>query len=248
MASRLPASSRKKPTLSVVRDGPAPIGDNSMHGEEAERVQLISIVSQLSAAEDAIEVAKQPLKAAQKKRSQIIGLGKAAGFTAKQLTARLEEMRMGTREMAQQEATERKHRRWLGIIEPDQAELIMGDAAPQEAKDEAHFRGEGFKAGLRGLIAKPPPEVPERFVQAWMQEHEKGFVQMTTANAPKPMGVREQAAADFKADNPDAPEPGTPEAAAAERRAIRKAKESLEKLGAEDPAADDGHGQEEDPV
>lgn len=236
MASRIPSASRKRPTPKSTpapsRTGPAPIGDNSMHGEEAERVQLISIVSQLSAAEDAIEVAQAPLKAAQKKRSQVIGLGKAAGFTAKELTARLAEMRMGTREMAGVEERESKHRRWLGIIEPDQSKLILGTAAPQEVKDEAHWKGEGYKAGLRQMLPKPPPECPERFVQAWMGEHAKGLKEVLEANAPKaPANVREQAAADFKADNP---EPGTPEAQAAERKAIRAAKEGLEKLGTED--------------
>lgn len=220
------------------RTGPAPIGDNSQHGEEAERVQLISIVSQLSAAEDAIEVAKAPLKAAQKKRSQIIGLGKAAGFTARELSARLDEMRMGTREMAQTEAREHKHRRWLGIIEPDQSKLILGDAAPQEAKDEAHWRGEGFKAGLRQLIAKPAPECPERFVQGWLQEHERGLQQVLTANAPKTLSVREQAAADFAEEHPEWVDPASPEGQAAERKAVRLARESLEAMSGEpeDPA------------
>lgn len=231
MAPRLSASPRKNKAAAPARSGPAPIGDNSMHGEEAERVQLISIVSQLSAAEDAIEIAKGPLKSAQKKRSQIIGLGKAAGFTAKELQRRLEEMQNGTRENAEQEARERKHRRWLGIVEPDQSALMLGDSAPQEVKDEAHWKGEGYKAGLRLMAAKPPRECGERFCQAWLGEHSRGFTEATAANAPKQMrGVREQAAADFAEDNK--PEPGTPEAAAAERKAVRKAKESLEALGA----------------
>lgn len=236
MAPRLSASPRKNAKLRPVASDapsvpPAGVGHNQ-HGDESERVQLISIVSQLSAAEDAIEIAKGPLKAAQKKRSQIIGLGKAAGFTAKELQARLDEMNRGTRENAEQEARERKHRRWLGIIEPDQASLILGTAAPQSAKDEAHWKGEGYKAGLRQMPNKAPPECPAVHEQAYMKEHERGLLEVTAANAPK-ASVREQAAADFEADN--APEPGSPEAAAAERKAIRAAKEGLNKLAERQP-------------
>lgn len=201
MARRIPAGGRS--SSAPIRIGPTPIGDNSAAGEESERVQLISIVSQLSSAEDAVETAKAPLKAAQKKRSQIIGLGKAAGFTAKELSARLDEMRTGTRDMAEREAREHKHRRWLGIIEPDQSKLILGDQAPQEIKDEAHWKGEGYKAGLRQMAPKPPPECGERFVQAWLAEHSRGLKEVTLANVPGGKAISEQAKADFMADNPE---------------------------------------------
>jgi hypothetical protein len=216
MGKRLSAQTRPKaapPKPSVPkRTGPTPAGDNSRAQEEAERVQLISIVGKLSDAEDAIELAKEPLKAAQAARKKIIGLGKAAGFTAKLLERRLEEMKMGSREMAAVEATERRHRRWLGIIDEDQAKLMLGDAAPMEHKDEAHWRGEGLKAGLRNLAATAPPGCPERFVQAFLQERERGLDLAKAANAqawpdavdgrPKAT-VGEQAAADFEADNPE---------------------------------------------
>lgn len=240
MARKLPTNGRKGGTLTLAssRPTPAPIGDNSgPHGEEAERDQLISIVSQLSAAEDAIELAKAPLKAAQKKRSTIIGLGKAAGFTAKELDRRLDEMRCGTRENAALVAREHKHRRWLGILEPDQAALILGDAAPQETKDEAHWKGEGYKAGLRQMAAKPVAECPERFVQAWLGEHSRGLKEVLTANTPRSMGVRAQGAVDFQSDNPDVlPEPGSAAAKRAERQAVKRAKESLDAMKA--PAND----------
>ena len=197
MAARL--SNKAKPKTTPT---PGP-GHNSMHGEEAERVQLISIVSKLSQADDAVEVARLPLKAAQKARSQIIGLGKAAGFTAKELEKRLDEMRMTTREVAEMEHREHKHRRWLGSVTDDQKALQLGDAAPQETKDEHHWLGEGLKAGRRQLIAKAPPECPERFVQGWLGEHARGLKEVLEANVPGGKRIREQAAADFKEDNPE---------------------------------------------
>jgi hypothetical protein len=200
MASKVPNSARAPKGAAAPR---AIEGHNSAAVEEADRIQMISIVSKLSAADDAIEAARVPLKAAQDHRKTIIGLGKAAGFSAKELGARLDEMRMGTREMAEQAAREHKHRRWLGILDADQAELMLGSAAPQEAKDEAHWAGEGLKAGLRQMSSTPPTECPERFVQAFMKAHERGLKDVLTANVPGGQRLREKAEADFKEDNPE---------------------------------------------
>lgn len=204
MGRRLPSQSRRASAASSPTAPPRQggIGDNQF-GDEANRVQLISIVAKLSAADDAIEVAKAPLEAARAHRKTIIGLGKAAGFPASELEERLKEMKTPTREMAKKVEREGKHRRWLGIVEPDQSSLMLGTSAPQEAKDEAHWKGEGFKAGLRQMAAKPPPECAERFTQAWLQEHERGLNEVLAANMPKKLPVATQAAADFKDDNPE---------------------------------------------
>jgi hypothetical protein len=204
MAPRLSNTRKPRQTVSAP-PREAVSGDNLAAIEEANRIQLISVVSKLSAAEDAIEAAKAPLEAARKHRKQIIGLGKAAGFAAWELEARLAEMKRGTREMAEIEERERKHRRWLGIIDPKQAELMLGDKVPQDDKDEAHHSGEGYKAGLRQMAASPPPEVPARFVQAYMKAHERGLKEVLAANVPGAhrLTVGDQAAADFQEDNPE---------------------------------------------
>lgn len=211
MATRL--STRQKKQIDAGGPPPRTIGpDDNLTAEqkleakeEAERVQLISFVSRLTQADAQIEEARAPLTAAQAERSKLVGLAKAAGFTAKELKARMEEMRTPTRKMASLVLREGKQRRWLGIVEPDQSDLLNGTAAPEEAKDEAHWKGEGYKAGLRLMMPKPPTECPERFVQPWMQEHERGYGEATAANAPKktPKPVAQQAAEDFKEDNPE---------------------------------------------
>lgn len=224
----------RKLSQTPIDNGPAGIGDNSAAVEEASRLQLISIVAKLSEADEKIEEAKAPLQAAQKHRKTIIGLGKSAGYSAKELEARLAEMRRPTFEMLEIAAREKQHRRWLGIIpEGEQEELLLGDRVPQEDKDDAHFAAEGYKAGLRQMAATPPSEVPARFVQAYMRAHEKGMNEVLTANVPGAhrLSVGEQAAADFAADEP---EPGTYEAQRKEREAIRKTKAALENMKAED--------------
>lgn len=233
MAPRVPQKPRQapKPSAPVRQPGqPAPPTDN-MHGEEAERVQLISIVAKLSQADIAIEAAKVPLKAAQDARKKIVGLGKAAGFTAAELNKRLEEMQNPARDNPAKFAREERHRKWLGIINPEQAEMQLADKAPSDAKDEAHWKAEGYKAGLRQLPTNPPIECPERHVQAFMKEHERGYLETATANAPGQKGIREQAAKDFKDDNPEV------DVAAAARKLKNSAFMERGAPEAEDPAS-----------
>lgn len=205
MAARVSSKPRQSPKSVPIRipGEPASAGDNSAYREEEERIQLISIVAKLSQNDIDIELAKAPLKAAQDARKKTVGLAKAAGFTAAELKARLDEMNNPARDNPVKFAREERHRKWLGIIQPEQTEIQLGDKVPPEAKDEAHWKAEGYKAGLRQLPPKPPAECAERFVQPWMKEHERGYKETTAANVPGASRLREQAAADFQSDNPE---------------------------------------------
>lgn len=200
MARRLPTG-RQAPAQSATPRS-ADIGDNSLHGEEAERVTLLSFVSKLNVQIAEAERLKAPYDAAKKAINTTFKLANAAGLPRKLLERRMEEMNFTTINMAEEAAREAKHRRWLGILEPEQAEMMLGTSAPQEAKDEVHWRAEGYKDGLRMKAREAPKECSPRFLQAYQEGHEKGFGEATLANAPKPMPltVAEQAKADFEAD------------------------------------------------
>lgn len=174
---------------------------NSDAADEADRVQLISIVSKLSAAEDEIARAKGPYDAAKAARKKIIGLGKAAGFQAKELEARLAEMMEDSREQEARLEREAKHRKWLGIVRPDQPKLNLDGQTPEEVRDEAYWAAEGYKAGLRRLAATPPDGIPERFVQKWLSERARGAAEVPADHGE--VSVAEQARKDFAEDNPD---------------------------------------------
>ena len=182
------------------KNGLPPKTHNEDAQDEADRVQFISIVSKLSAADDEIERAKGPYDAAKAARKKIIGLGKAAGFMAKDLQARLDEMKADSRETEEAIERETKHRRWLGITRPDQPMLGLGSEAPQEVRDQAYWRAEGYKAGLRRLSATPPEGIPERFVQAWLEERARGAAELHV-EPDVPLTVAEQARKDFAEDN-----------------------------------------------
>lgn len=227
MAPRL--SAKTKPQSASIPQRPTPgIGDNAgPSGEEYERVCLISYVSRIVAERQKVETAKAPYETAKKSLNSMFKLAKAAlpETSREELERRIKEMESPTRDMAKDAARENRHRRWLGILDADQHALMLGDTAPAEAKDEAHWKGEGYKAGLRQLERGPPTECAERFVQPWMQEYDRGLKEVLEANAPKATrpSVREQAAKDFEAD--------TAAQRAAERREERKAKAALESIG-----------------
>lgn len=187
---------------------PATVGHNSREIEEAERVQLLSFVSRLNQANGEVEKAKAPFDAAKKSRTQIFRLAKAAGFARGHLEDYLERMGDGTRDNAADEIRRRRHYKWLGILDQDQVDLFGGDAAPESAKDEAHWRGNGYRDGLNEKPAVAPSGCPEMYTQAYLSSHGSGVKDMQTAiaaNAPKPMGstakaIGEKAKADFEAD------------------------------------------------
>lgn len=243
MAPRLSASPRKNkslPSPAPARSGPAPMGDNSKHGDEAERVQLISFVAKRSQAKQEVERAKGPYDAAKKGLSSVNNLAKAAGFTVKELEAREEEMNRSDAENVQVFARETRHRRWLGSTSEEQVKMHLEGSTPKETMDAMDWQSRGYRDGLRGMEGKLPEGCPPRMDQPYMKGHGTGYaeyLESLKANAPKAMGsVRDQAAADFAADNK--PEPGSPEAAAAERKAIRAAKAGLEKMAERQPEAE----------
>lgn len=203
MAKRLPKS-----------DAPpadAKIGHNADVEDESNRVQFISIMNKLDAAEVEIEAARAVLKTKQGVRKQVIGLAKAAGIPEWQLKARQEELARPSFENVANVAAENKQRRWLGIVTPEQMEMHLGGGTPEEVRDEHDWKAEGFKAGILNKAATLPEGIPERFVQPYLQGHELGrndYLLTLAKNVPKPKGktaqqVAEEAARDFKADNPE---------------------------------------------
>lgn len=214
--------------------GPAEIGDNSRGIEEAERVQLISVINKITAAQAIAAISKAKAASDQKAVTQLFRLGKAAGFPRHELEDRIAKMDQSGRDVADEEKRRARHYKWLGILDEEQLAMISDEGTPIETKDEYHWRGEGWKAGLRGLIRKPPPECPERFVQAFLEDFDKGTESaldaMKAAN-PKLAStgsvvkdVKEKARKDFKAETGLDPKISeTPDPEAVEKAARKQA-------------------------
>ncbi len=146
-------------------------GDNSAAVEEASRVQFLSLLSQYDAALSDLEIAKGPVKAAQKKIASITGLAKAAGVPKWRLLQRHDEMNRPPHENADNIIAEARERRWAGIITPEQLKMYEDKNTPQEAMDGIDWQSRGYRLGVLGRAAVLPEGLPPRFTQAFLEGH-----------------------------------------------------------------------------
>lgn len=124
-----------------------------------------------------------------------------------------------------------------------QAELFPGAETPSLTRDEMAWEAEGYQRGLRGDLEELQSGDPPEFHQAVMRGYEEGQkVQRERYQRAMELRQRESAPA-AGGETPDLnakpePEPGSPEAKAAERKSIQRAKDSLNNLGGEKTAAE----------
>lgn len=210
MAPRVPRTPRHAPKPPPIGPGtPRPaVAHDNLHGEEEERVQLISFIAKATQTGTARDAAKVPFDAATKAHNQVFSLAKAANptFTRKYLEKKMEEMNRSPEENARAKTMEARHDRWLGILTPEQQKMHLEPGTPQEAKDEVDWEARGYSVGLRGLEPKLPEGIPPRMDQPFMKGHGIGYEQYQAAlkvNVPGARRLREEAAADFAKDNPD---------------------------------------------
>lgn len=201
----------------------------------------LSVIRQ---AEAEVETAKGPVKTAKAKLSdkqeeltKAFNGAKAdlgRGYSREYLASLLEDGRKKI--TAQVDYEKMRARDKVALNQPvfgQQPELFPGDETPMEAKDEMTWEAEGYLRGLRGDLDELQDRDPPRFHQAIMRGYRTGQEE-TAARVQRAMELR-RAEADVDAsaapkdlNPPEAePEPGTPEAKAAERRAVDAAKASL---------------------
>lgn len=194
MAKRVPTNVEAPPRVGGM-------GDNAREIEEGERIQLISIVGKIAKHDEECDAAKLVLDTARKARNATYKIAGAAGFTRKEIEARMEEMQRPTHENVAEEIRVSRHRRWLGIITPEQREMHLSDTTPQAAKTLMDWSSEGYKVGMLAKERKAPAGVTGEEEQAFLRGYDSGKKDGADAIAAnlKP-SVREQAAADFAAD------------------------------------------------
>jgi hypothetical protein len=101
---------------------------------------------------------------------------------------------------------------------------------PEEARDEIHWEAEGYMRGRNGLLQQIPDGTPPRFHQAVLRGFERGQKATQEDFVAGQELKKQQSQPDAAAEPKDlnaAEEPTIAEEKAAERKAIRKAKESL---------------------
>lgn len=225
--------------------GPAP----GTISREQRRALLNHHMSIIRTANQAVELARAPLKVAQDNLTARIDearadLGKKK-YTRKRLLSYLEDLGARLRNILAEEEQRYQDRQDLGLpVHGEQLSLTLaGTETPEEAKDELAHEAEGYLRGRRGDMHAIVDGDPPRFHPVILKGFAKGQDE-TGKLVAEGMALRQRRAEPDPAATPAAlnePEPTIADERAAERRQTRAAKESLEKLfGGDDFEASEG--------
>ncbi|HEY5409272.1 MAG TPA: hypothetical protein VIJ94_00970 [Caulobacteraceae bacterium] len=161
--------------------GPGPgqendAGPGAGHNADAREASLIFHMDQLRTIQAQIDAAMVPVKALQKIQTTRRNAAAGATWTLEILDRALKRERQSNRrqlaKVAEEEAfVARTMNLPFGNAEE---QLDMFHDAPQEEKDEHFWGQDGYNRGLRGLMAKAPPELPPAFLQTWLKRHAAG--------------------------------------------------------------------------
>lgn len=232
MAPKLSAIDGGKKSRSRAASPPPPMGHNvaapvptKEELEAAEKSQLISFLGRLR---DALKIKadkKTAYDAAATSVNEIFALAKAAKFSRKELTELLADGAARNKDLVAAEERRRKLRTFVGLPVGDaQLDMFADEKVPDAEKDKAHWKMDGYRAGLAADEPKPPSEcnVP----QEWMKSYHMGQAEnakLTPAQAAE-------------AATPEAePTPGELQAKIT-RKEVAKAKEALDNIGKKDGA------------
>ena len=143
-----------------------------------ERADLLNFhLRKLKEEHNKVELARVPLANAQAAMTAQFNQAKAdlgKRYTRKHMAGLLADYLARAKDQAETERQRFEDREDLGLpTYAGQPDLFDGKL-PAEARDERLFRADGYMTGRRGDEGKPPEDVPERFVQAWMAGYHEG--------------------------------------------------------------------------
>lgn len=113
------------------------------------------------------DAAKAALKAVKKIETAARNLYNGNSFSLKIADEALEREGMPRRQNAQYEAERHEVFEALGQATYVQPDLLA--SMPVEARDETYWGDLGYEYGLKGLEARAPKEMPERFLQTFLK-------------------------------------------------------------------------------
>lgn len=196
--------------------------------EEAEKLALISVVSQVKAIDPKIEAKSAELKALKDQRTDIFRAAKAAyGFVRKEIEDLIADSKVGARkDVEEAEARRRRFRIAMGLpVGLTDQEQELQARLPDVEKDASWYRAAGYTAGVTGGDLDPPPAcVAAGHVGPWSEGVKDGqtILALALKKPKKPTA------------EPPKPEPSIADQKAAEAKEARKAKEALENMPTRD--------------
>lgn len=204
--------------------------------EEAEAIQLMSIVSRIKQALPEVEEARGKLKAAQEKVNDIFRAAKAQSkdFERGRIMELVEDSKAESRrDVTRNEAVRARFRRLMGLPVGDatQDQLDLEGRLPDVERDGQYWQSVGYTDGVSGAPSNPPMECVKaghgnRYDAGWKDGQTILAVNMDKArkvNAP-PVQAKEETEVERKAR---------------EAKETAKAKAALENLGKDQPLPTD---------
>lgn len=197
--------------------------------EEAEAIQLMSIVARIKQALPEVETARAALKGAQEKVNDIFRAAKAQSkdFERGRIMELVEDSKAESRrDVTRNEAVRARFRRLMGLPVGDiaQDQLDLEARLPEVERDGQYWQSVGYTDGVSGAPSNPPMECVKaghgnRYDQGWKDGQTILAVNMDKAQR--------------RAAPPVAPKPEETEVErrAREAKETAKAKESLANLG-----------------
>lgn len=204
--------------------------DNLREIEEAERAQLISIVSRLQAQGRKVSTAKAAYDAERGAMNELFRHAKAASnFQRQELQALLDDLNMegGSKSLVEAEKRRRRFREWLGLPHGEAQMDFFAEGSPPEVQDEAAARADGYRAYHRGQPCEAPEHIHPRHVNAFTQ----GWHDAEAATALAMKMTAPRVASDPELEDEPEDEPDIHELRRRERAEDAALRESLERMG-----------------
>ena len=175
------AGSKKTPTP------PPPSGGTNQPRGPLDQSELddlfLTHLAQARKDNDALEAAMEAVRAVRKIRTRNRTLCRTEGFPLSELDNILADELLPRHEVEEREAKRLRMRGLSGQPGGSTEQMdLFNDSFAQKERDEAHWRGHGYTAGLRGLEQDPAKhEVPPEYFQVWLEEWANGQQRLAQA-------------------------------------------------------------------
>ena len=160
-----------------------PVDDNvrAMTEQEEREASFLRHMAALRRQRDIVDEAKGALKAVKKIETRMRNEAKADGWMLKLIDEIMDDESKSRVDLAAENKARNFMREIVGLPIGGQADLF--ERMPEEARDAETWGADGYRAGARGLPAKPPTEMPARFMQDWMKRWTAGKERLDWAQA-----------------------------------------------------------------
>jgi len=144
------------------------------HNSKAREADLLALMAEMRPGLDAVEAAKALVKKAEQSYAVIRNKAEVLGFTLKTLDKALKAERQPTARREQQAQADEEFFIFKTLGLPVAAAQGQLDFGSDEERDEAYWGDQGYQAGIRGDIAKPPDPCPPHLHKAWLDRRAAG--------------------------------------------------------------------------